>query len=95
MNGDSLRTHARLERLCSPAIWAEGPVWLPQEDAVVFSDVKGNRMFRWSRRGELSLYRSPSHYANGNARDGEGAWSAANTGGAALAAPKAMARYAC
>ncbi|BEN32018.1 TPA: SMP-30/gluconolactonase/LRE family protein [Serratia marcescens] len=72
MNGNSLRTHARLERLCSPAIWAEGPVWLPQEDAVVFSDVKGNRMFRWSRRGELSLYRSPSHYANGNARDGEG-----------------------
>ncbi len=47
-------------------------MWLPQEDAVVFSDVKGNRMFRWSRRGELSLYRSPSHYANGNARDGEG-----------------------
>ncbi|EMH4134279.1 TPA: SMP-30/gluconolactonase/LRE family protein [Serratia marcescens] len=75
MNGGirhSLRTHAQLERLCSPAIWAEGPVWLPQEDAVVFSDVKGNRMFRWSRRGELSLYRSPSHYANGNARDGEG-----------------------
>ncbi|MEM5443964.1 SMP-30/gluconolactonase/LRE family protein [Serratia marcescens] len=72
MNGDSLRARARLERLCSPAIWAEGPVWLPQEDAVVFSDVKGNRMFRWSRRGELSLYRSPSHYANGNARDGEG-----------------------
>lgn len=72
MNGDSLRTHARLERLCSPAIWAEGPVWLPQEDAVVFSDVKGNRMFRWSRRGELTLYRSPSHYTNGNARDGEG-----------------------
>ncbi len=51
MNGDSLHAHARLERLCSPAIWAEGPVWLPQEDAVVFSDVKGNRMFRWSRRG--------------------------------------------
>ena len=32
-----------LEKLCSPAIWAEGPVWLPEQDAVVFSDVKGNR----------------------------------------------------
>ncbi|WP_337264804.1 MULTISPECIES: SMP-30/gluconolactonase/LRE family protein [unclassified Serratia (in: enterobacteria)] len=61
-----------LERLCSPAIWAEGPVWLPQQDAVVFSDVKGNRMFRWARNGELSLWRSPSHYANGNARDSQG-----------------------
>ncbi|PWC15623.1 gluconolactonase [Brenneria roseae subsp. americana] len=62
----------QLEQLCSPAIWAEGPVWLPQQDAVIFSDVKGNRMFRWSRNGELSLWRSPSHYANGNAVDAQG-----------------------
>lgn len=68
----SLTDGLSLEKLCSPAIWAEGPVWLPQEDAVVFSDVKGNRMFRWQRNGELSLWRSPSHYANGNARDREG-----------------------
>lgn len=27
----------QVEKLCSPAIWAEGPVWLPQHDAVVFS----------------------------------------------------------
>ncbi len=62
----------RLERLCSPAIWTEGPVWLPQQDAVVFSDVKGNRMFRWARNGELSVWRAASNYANGNARDAEG-----------------------
>lgn len=60
------------EKLCSPAIWAEGPVWLPQRDAVVFSDVKGNRMFRWQRNGELSLWRANANYANGNARDLEG-----------------------
>ncbi|HEJ9056147.1 TPA: SMP-30/gluconolactonase/LRE family protein [Serratia fonticola] len=62
----------QLERLCSPAVWAEGPVWLPQQDAVVFSDVKGNRMFRWERNGELSVWRAASNYANGNARDAEG-----------------------
>ncbi|MEJ4045838.1 SMP-30/gluconolactonase/LRE family protein [Erwinia sp. SLM-02] len=61
-----------IETLCSPAIWAEGPVWLPQQDAVVFSDVKGNRMFRWQRNGELEVWRAPSHFANGNARDAEG-----------------------
>lgn len=69
---NELMADPQLERLCAPAIWAEGPVWLPQQDAVVFSDVKGNCMFRWSRQGELSLWRSPSHYANGNARDAEG-----------------------
>ena len=62
----------QVEKLCSPAIWAEGPVWLPQMDAVVFSDVKGNRMFCWQRSGELRLWRAFSNYANGNARDHEG-----------------------
>ncbi|WP_299998865.1 SMP-30/gluconolactonase/LRE family protein [uncultured Cedecea sp.] len=68
----SLTDSLVIEKLCSPAIWAEGPVWLPQQDAVVFSDVKGNRMFRWQRSGELQVWRAPSHYANGNARDSEG-----------------------
>lgn len=67
-----LAADSLLECLCSPALWAEGPVWLPQENAVVFSDVKGNRMFRWCRDGELSLYRSPSNFANGNARMANG-----------------------
>ena len=62
----------QVEKLCSPAIWAEGPVWLPQHDAVVFSDVKGNRMYCWQRNGELSIWRHHANYANGNARDGQG-----------------------
>ncbi|MGC6387721.1 SMP-30/gluconolactonase/LRE family protein [Ewingella sp. S1.OA.A_B6] len=60
------------EKLCSPAIWAEGPVWLPRENALVFSDVKGNRMFRWSARDGVSLFRASSNFANGNALDSEG-----------------------
>ncbi|WP_340608433.1 SMP-30/gluconolactonase/LRE family protein [Xenorhabdus bharatensis] len=61
-----------LELLCSPAIWAEGPVWLPTEDAVIFSDVKGNKMFRWSEYDGVHLWRKYSHFANGNALDREG-----------------------
>lgn len=62
----------RVERLCSPAIWAEGPVWVPAQQCVIFSDVKGNRMFRWDDRQGVSLFRAESHYANGNALDNEG-----------------------
>ncbi|MDX7998471.1 SMP-30/gluconolactonase/LRE family protein [Xenorhabdus sp. Reich] len=62
----------RLEKLCSPAIWAEGPVWLSNENAVIFSDVKGNRMFRWSEQDGVSIWREYSNYANGNALDKEG-----------------------
>ncbi|KMJ45685.1 gluconolactonase [Xenorhabdus khoisanae] len=61
-----------LEKLCSPALWAEGPVWLPDEDAIIFSDVKGNRMFRWSEHDGVSVWRQYSNYANGNALDNEG-----------------------
>ncbi|MEY8712636.1 SMP-30/gluconolactonase/LRE family protein [Mangrovibacter phragmitis] len=61
-----------LEWLCSPAQWAEGPVWLEQEQAVVFSDVKGNRMFRWSSGHGVQLWRASANYANGNAVDTEG-----------------------
>ena len=67
-----LRADSRLDCLASPALWAEGPVWLPTHDALLFSDVKGNRMFRWQRGGEVSVFREQSGYANGNALDRQG-----------------------
>lgn len=67
-----LRPDSALERLASPAVWAEGPVWLPGEDAIVFSDVKANRMYRWQRTGKVTLYREQSNYANGNTLDRQG-----------------------
>ena len=60
------------ERLCSPAIWAEGPVWLAEQQSVIFSDVKGNKMYRWSAQNGVSVFRAESHFANGNALDNEG-----------------------
>lgn len=69
---DILVPGASLERLASPAIWAEGPVWLPEEDALVFSDVKGNRMFKWREKTGVEVFREPSNYANGNTLDREG-----------------------
>ena len=61
-----------LERLCAPAIWAEGPVWIAHLASVIFSDVKGNKMFRWNQTDGVSVFRHESDYANGNAVDGEG-----------------------
>jgi len=61
-----------LEKLCSPAIWAEGPAWIEHQACVIFSDVKGNRMFRWSESQGVSVFRAESDYANGNAVDAQG-----------------------
>jgi gluconolactonase len=58
--------------LADGAIWAEGPVYLPEDDALVWSDVRGNVVRRWSAAdGDTGLYR-PSDFANGHTLDHDG-----------------------
>ena len=47
-------------------------MWLPGADAVVFSDVKANRMYRWNRDGKFTIFREQANYANGNTLDRQG-----------------------
>jgi gluconolactonase len=64
---------AAVERLYTGARWAEGPVWFGDGRYLLFSDIPNNRMLRWLEdTGEVSVFRSPSNYANGNFRDHEG-----------------------
>jgi gluconolactonase len=53
--------------------WAEGPVWFGDQRAVIWSDVPGNKMWRWDEQtGATSVFRAPSGNANGNTRDRQG-----------------------
>jgi gluconolactonase len=62
-----------VERLYTGARWAEGPVWFGDGRYLVFSDIPNNRMLRWSEEtGEVTVFRSPSNYSNGNSRDRQG-----------------------
>ena len=63
---------ASLERLCTGAVWSEGPVWLAEEDAVLWSDVPNNRMLRWSERDGMTVWREGVEFTNGHTRDGSG-----------------------
>lgn len=51
---------ARLEILSRGHQWAEGPVADPQSDAVLFSDVPRNQIWRWSPATGSQLYLTPS-----------------------------------
>jgi gluconolactonase len=63
---------ARIEALAGGAVWAEGPVYLPDEDAVVWSDVRSDRVRRWSATdGDRDLY-APGDFANGHTLDHDG-----------------------
>src|SRR5207244_9672236 len=40
---------------------------------LLFSDIPNNRILRWLEdTGEVSVFRSPSNYSNGNSRDRQG-----------------------
>ena len=64
---------AKVERLGTGYRWAEGPVWFGDGRHLLWSDVPGNRMYRWDEEtGTVSVFRKPSNYANGNTRDRQG-----------------------
>jgi gluconolactonase len=67
-----LRADSTLERLCTGAIWSEGPVWLDDRQTLVWSDIPNNRMLAWSAASGMTVFRAPSNFANGNTLDREG-----------------------
>ena len=65
--------NAAVERLYAGTRWAEGPVWFADGRYLLFSDIPNNRILRWLEdTGEVSVFRSPSNYSNGNSRDRQG-----------------------
>jgi gluconolactonase len=64
---------AAVECLATGYRWVEGPVWFGDHRALVWSDIPNNAMMRWDERtGDVSTFRSPSDFANGNTRDLQG-----------------------
>ncbi len=62
-----------VERLFTGLRWAEGPVWFGDARHLLVSDIPNQRILKWCEEtGEVSVFRRPSGYANGNTRDREG-----------------------
>jgi gluconolactonase len=53
----------RIEKLASGFIWSEGPVWIADGSYLLFTDVPGNTLYRWSQKDGLSTFLKPSGYA--------------------------------
>ena len=67
-----LRPDAVLHRLATGATWAEGPVWLPHDGSVLWSDVVGNRVLRWDPAGRASVFLADAEFENGHTLDHDG-----------------------
>lgn len=65
--------NAAVERLYTGCRWSEGPVWIGDARLLLWSDIPNNRILKWDEEtGEVSVFRKPSNYANGNTRDRHG-----------------------
>lgn len=79
--GSIQRLSPDLDRIIAPGIlpeilaegfeWSEGPLWLPGQEKVIFSDIPNNSIFEWSEQEGLKLYLKPSGYTDTIPRGGE------------------------
>ena len=53
---------AEIEVLASGFEWAEGPLWLEDQQALIFTDVPTNKIWKWTEDDSLTLFLSPSGY---------------------------------
>ncbi|MFN8521430.1 MAG: SMP-30/gluconolactonase/LRE family protein [Chloroflexota bacterium] len=67
-----LRPGAVLRRLATGCVWAEGPVWLPADGSVLWSDIPNDRVLRWWPDGRVEVFLHPAEYQNGHVLDLDG-----------------------
>jgi gluconolactonase len=62
--------NAAVEMIATGCRFTEGPVWFGDLRCFVWSDIPNDRLMKWEEEtGAVTLFRKPSHYANGNTRD--------------------------
>ena len=61
-----------IEQLGTGFMFTEGPIWNHVEKHLIFSDMPGDIMRRWTPSGGVEAFRQPSNKANGNYYDLQG-----------------------
>jgi gluconolactonase len=65
--------NASIQRLFTGGLWCEGPAWSSQGRYLVWSDVAGNKQYRWLEDdNRVTVFRYPSNNSNGNTFDFQG-----------------------
>jgi gluconolactonase len=59
------------ERIATGFSFTEGPIWHP-DGYLLFSDIPGNTIYKWTPDGKVEKFRSPSGHSNGLAFDKQG-----------------------
>lgn len=54
--------HAQIEVIGKGFIWSEGPLWIADQQMLLFTDVPANKVYSWTESGGVKEYLSPSGY---------------------------------
>lgn len=55
---------AKIEILAEGFLWSEGPVWVPSLNALLYSDVPANTVYKWSESNGNEVYLKPSGFTD-------------------------------
>src|SRR5579871_1395026 len=67
-----LTVDVRVERVATGFLFTEGPLWHHEGDALLFTDLAGDVLRRWSATQGVQEVRRPSGKANGLTFDAQG-----------------------
>lgn len=67
-----LPKNSEIKTVASGFNWSEGPLWLKDQQALLFSDVPENKIFKWSEKEGLTVWLEPSGYTGADSLDREG-----------------------
>ena len=67
---ESYLINKKFTRLYDEMLWGEGPCYIPHKNMLVWSDIPNNRMLKLIKN-EVSEFRNPSNYCNGNTLDND------------------------
>lgn len=65
-------SRSKMEVLATGCAWSEGPVWMREDGAVLWSDIPNNRMMRWHPDDGVSVWMRSVEFTNGHARERDG-----------------------
>ncbi len=75
------RLDSRIDDIIAPGVlpeiladsfnWSEGPLWLQEQQLLIFSDVPENTVYQWSESSGSKVYLNPSGYTGDLRRGGE------------------------
>ena len=61
-----------IERIATGFLFTEGPLWHARDEHLLFSDMPGDHLRKWSRQGGVTTFRKPCAQSNGLAWDRQG-----------------------